>query len=572
MCDPNAKYRSMDGSCNNLQKPWWGATDTPYARLMKPAYNDSNNNYRVSVADGSELPGARLVSATLLKPKKPPLLDSLTRMFTVFGQLVSHDVLFNPQSQGNKCCSDSGDKIASTEGQCRPIPIPDKDEFYSSFGRKCQQFSQNVALDCPALKSSPILPQALTTHYMDASFIYGHNENKSKSLRTLSDGKLRTQTGVSHQYLITQNSSNCPFVKKNCYDAADPRANQHLDLAVMETVFLRFHNFVVDKLVAVNPQWKGNDEILFQEARRFVIACFQHIVYNEWLPILLGPDTLKTKDLASSSSGFSDKYKPDINPSSLMDFAGAAFRTFHSMTPNTLTVGSQTMPFSNTFQKPGDFLQEGDNFDATLVSLRSEHQLQLSHFNSDEIRNLFYQVTTPLVNGSVQYGDDLTAIDIQRGRDYGLLSFNDYRSLFNMTRLSDYSAVATVFGNESATQLAQVYKHPDDIDFYVGSLYELTSQNISTASTLQSVWVEAFRRYKLGDRFFYERGDQPWSFTLGQLTVIKRIKLSHVVCIGFDNRTTDIQRDVFSAENSTSNEMTSCDSLLQQLDFSCFKA
>uniref|UniRef100_A0A8D9BYI8 Chorion peroxidase n=1 Tax=Cacopsylla melanoneura TaxID=428564 RepID=A0A8D9BYI8_9HEMI len=569
-CDPNAKYRTMDGSCNNLQKPWWGAAGTPYIRLLKAAYKDSKNSYRVSVVDGSDLPGARLVSSMLLKNKVPPLLDSTTRMFMIIGQMVSHDVNLNPQSQGSKCCSDSGDKIVSTEGQCRPIPIPDDDEFYSKFGRKCLEYHQSTSVDCPALQSGPLLLKDLTSHYLDVSFLYGFNENTTKSLRTLTDGKLRTQSGASHPYLTTQDTSGCPFAKKNCYKGGDLGVNSHLDLAVMETVLMRCHNSLVDKLVTVNPHLKDNDEILFQEVRRFLIACFQHIIYSEWLPILLGADIMKKKDLCSAPTGYSDKYNPDVNPSSLVDFSGAAFRTLHSLIPNTITLGSETIPFSNSFHKAGDILQEGNNFDADLHSLLTDHSEQFDHYNTDEIRNKFVMSGTPLVNGTIQFGDDVIAADVQRSRDYGLRSYNDYRVLFNMSKFNDYDAVATAFGKESATLLAQVFKHPSDIDFYVGSEYELTNQNISAPSTLQAVWAEAFARYKIGDRFFYERGNQPWSFTLDQLNVIKSIKLAHLVCLGFDTKT-DIQRDVFYPANPSSNPMISCDTLLQQLDLTSFK-
>ena len=39
-CDREAKYRKLDGSCNNLASPQWGATATPMPRLMDNAYSD----------------------------------------------------------------------------------------------------------------------------------------------------------------------------------------------------------------------------------------------------------------------------------------------------------------------------------------------------------------------------------------------------------------------------------------------------------------------------------------------------------------------------------------------------
>lgn len=39
-CDPNDKYRTYNGSCNNLQNPNWGAALTPFYRLSNAEFSD----------------------------------------------------------------------------------------------------------------------------------------------------------------------------------------------------------------------------------------------------------------------------------------------------------------------------------------------------------------------------------------------------------------------------------------------------------------------------------------------------------------------------------------------------
>lgn len=40
ICDPDDKYRTYNGSCNNLQNPYWGAALTPFYRVANAEFSD----------------------------------------------------------------------------------------------------------------------------------------------------------------------------------------------------------------------------------------------------------------------------------------------------------------------------------------------------------------------------------------------------------------------------------------------------------------------------------------------------------------------------------------------------
>ena len=64
MCNPN-KYRSLDGSCNNLKQPNYGRASTPFSRLIEDTEYAPGTISGPRVArNGSDLPSARLLSTT----------------------------------------------------------------------------------------------------------------------------------------------------------------------------------------------------------------------------------------------------------------------------------------------------------------------------------------------------------------------------------------------------------------------------------------------------------------------------------------------------------------------------
>ena len=102
----------------------------------------------------------------------------------------------------------------------------------------------------------------------------------------------------------------------------------------MHTLFLREHNRVARHLSTFNPHW--SDETLFQEARRVVTAEWQHIVYNEWLPIVVGEQYMSTFGLLPLTVGFSNNYRTDFDPRITNAFATAAFRIGHTLIPGLI--------------------------------------------------------------------------------------------------------------------------------------------------------------------------------------------------------------------------------------------
>ena len=103
---------------------------------------------------------------------------------------------------------------------------------------------------------------------------------------------------------------------------------------MFHTVWVREHNRLAKELSYLNPHW--DDERLYQEARKIVIAENQHVTYNEWLPLVLGSDYMAELDILPVSYGYSNKYDSKVNPSILNSFAAAAFRFGHSLIQGTL--------------------------------------------------------------------------------------------------------------------------------------------------------------------------------------------------------------------------------------------
>lgn len=64
-------------------------------------------------------------------------------------------------------------------------------------------------------------------------------------------------------------------------------------------------------------------------------------------------------------------------------------------------------------------------------------------------------------------------------------------------------------------KLSILYAHPDDVDFTVGGSLEAHAPGTLAGPTFLCILLEPFYRTRVSDRYFYEFGGQPESFSPG---------------------------------------------------------
>ena len=96
-------------------------------------------------------------------------------------------------------------------------------------------------------------------------------------------------------------------------------------------MFVNEHNRIAKEIQESNPSL--NDEEVFQQSRKFVIAELQNIVYKEFLPKILGSVLMDNHKLMIQEDETTE-YHESINPTISNEFATFAFRFGHTLIPN----------------------------------------------------------------------------------------------------------------------------------------------------------------------------------------------------------------------------------------------
>jgi hypothetical protein len=580
-----AEVESLDGSGNNQANPTWGQAGQPYARQGTAHYADG-------ISQPIAGPNARFISNRVINDINRDVFSErrLSQGAWQLGQFLDHTFDLR----------DGGGPTATAFN----IDFNASDPF-ESFTNTLGTIAVNRSAQAPGTGTSTSNPRQQTntiTSYISAQNVYGSSATRLDWLRTgpvdgdptNNQATLMLPNNLLPQADARGNAATAPVFDINGRLAAnssigkiagDPRANENIGLTAMHTVFAREHNRIVGLLPSSLSQ-----EDKFQIARRVVIAEEQYITYQEWLP-----------DMGVALPRYTG-YKSNVNAAITNEFATASYRAhsqIHGEFEIEVAAGQYTSAQLDTFRSEGlevnvDSTGAGtlaipaavSNFNPKILDqvgigpmLLSEGEQQ---YNNDEtidnqLRSELFQIPSsqdptclngPTVAQCYNTVMDLGAIDIQRGRDHGLGSYNQLRAAYglpaknsftaitgentdafpsgfdinnpndlNIVKLFDIdgnslptdgsntvNAVKAVKQTTLAARLKAIYGSTDSVDPFVGAYSEPHVPGTEFGETNLAVWTKQFTALRDGDRFFFEN----------DLSTLNNIKSTY----GIDFRTT----------------------------------
>jgi hypothetical protein len=566
---PTFEARSLSGAGNNILNPNLGAANTNYVRVAPAAYADGISTQR----SGSTAPNARYVSNRVFNDSGQDLFSErgISQWGWAWGQFIDHTL-------GLASAGTENDNISTTASD----PL---EGFRNDFG------SITMTRDQPASGTgtsvhNPRQQVNTVNSFISAWNVYGGTASREDWMRNgPDDGNLNDSQAtlmLPGGYLPTESArgdvADAPHMNLDGFLTGDPadaavagdvRANENAGLTAIQTLFAREHNRIVGLLPnALSSQQK------FEIARRVVGAEEQYVTYNEFLPAM----GVKIPSYTG--------YKPNVDPSESNEFATVGYRAhsqIHGDIETERPVGywsaatlAEMSQEGLAVQPPEDGVQEVDIpinlafFNPGIVPLVGEGPIldafgDESEYKNDEqidntLRSLLFRVPSPKTGDPSQcFGDpidaeaagcfqgvqDLGAIDLQRGRDHGIPTYNALRaayglapkasftaitgestdalpagltinspSILDFTSLKDVNGKSLPLGTQEgatsgtrrstlASRLKAIYGSVNNVDAFVGAYSEPHVKGAEMGELNLAIWTKQFTNTRDGDRFFY---------------------------------------------------------------------
>ena len=512
-----------DGSGVNIDHPEYGVAGSELSRFSERYPTTDGEN--LTFWDRPDVPNPREISNSLChEDQSHPDSQGLSDYNWLWGQFITHDIDHTTTQDGRTPDQDQPDTAY--------IPISENDEWMGFPGGLQMRFFRSLVANGTG-DGDPLNqrehPNTITT-WIDGSVVYGSDVARADWLRENRGGRMKVSDFEEGDLLPQANYAEDPttpgmsfagFNFSNSFVAGDGRANEHVALLSMHTLFVREHNRLAGEILDRNPDW--SDEQIYQYARHINIGLIESVTYNEFLPSLgieLDPY---------------EGYNSTIDPSISNEFATVAFRMGHSQIGSTMFRLNETRmpsPQGHLTLREGFFdvspITEGGGIAPILRGLAYNVQPENDLMFVDDLRN---QMFGPPGAG----GMDLCAIDTQRGRDHGVPDFNTVREAFGLaiyTNWSDFSS-----DNATIEALNNTYPDVDSVDAFIGMLAEDHIENSALGETMHVIIKEQFTRLRDGDRLYYgsefselaDIQDQIDSTTLADI-ILRNTEIERIQC------------------------------------------
>ena len=460
--------RLINGQCTNPFFPLAGSVGI--AQITEDEFRDQST----AIFTDRGLPSARTIS-NIVSDQEEDILNQrgITEFTTYFGQFLDHNLVLTPFNTDEP----------------EPIEIEDDDDelIDAAGGHELGFFRSVRVVDSTAGQNNVVRPENVLTSAVDLVAVYGTNEERLTELRDGDSCKLKVSAGNNLPF-NTAGLENAPSTSDEFFLAGDIRVNEHPMLATLHTLFMREHNSICDFITPLLPPTTSQGA-LFVIARRINFMQYQKIVYEEFIPAMMGTTNL-------------DRYRGFrvlANPTVSTIFSTAAYRIGHTMVgPNVTRVGPGNValparPVPEMFFPTG--AEVAPEIDIFLRGSLSRPCQETDPFVVDALRNFLFREVEE------DEGLDLVALNIQRGRDHALPSYNQIRQAFGRSEVSDFSEISS--SDNIVSRLEEAHDSVDDIEAWIGLMSEDLRNGASMGETVFQIWKREFERLRDGDRWFY---------------------------------------------------------------------